>query len=108
MAGVPAPAKMFNQCKPIKTMKSKSKEIPEYLMIKNPHTDEFVDIMPFFQFLDDYRSRGYKMADELQKVHDYLSTIFLDIDGTEPTPELIAEFCAITIHTRDMMRSIEK
>lgn len=85
-------------------MQSKDKNSPDYLFVKNPITGEPMDIMPFVRIVEQSKFRGTSMVDSIQKVHDQLSTMYLDQDSTLSADSL-AELCAICIEIRDTFKS---
>lgn len=80
-----------------------SEVIPEQVIVKNPITGQDMDIMPFVKIVEQSKFRGSSFVDSIQKVHDHLSTMFLDRES-EITAEGLAELCAICIEIRETFR----
>lgn len=79
--------------------------MPESVPVTNPLTGETIDVLPFLTAMEDTKSRGISLAENIQCVQDFLSTVYLD-RGNTLTPEELAQLCHICIEIRDTLKSI--
>jgi hypothetical protein len=87
-------------------MHNKSKEIPEYLIVKNPYNGEHVDMLPFFTIIEEAKLRGVSLVEQMQEVHDFISTVYIEKES-RLTHESLAQLCSICMEVRDTFKTVK-
>jgi hypothetical protein len=80
-------------------------EMPGILTVNSPLSGTDVDVLPYLEAIEEAKIRGVSLAEQIQQVHDFLSTVYLD-RGNTLTPEELAQLCHICVDIRNNLKSI--